>query len=220
VADWLRAALPLVALAAFLVAAWRLGYFHLKDPRRLDVAAEQLQGTPWLGPIFVTVYAILAAFAAPVSPLAYVAGAVFGVVRGTLFVWIASMLGAAAGYFLARSAWSEFTQRLLGRFRDKVRGFRTSDAFLTTLRLQLLPITPFGILNYAAGASHMSFSGFIGGTAIGIIPGTIAAVYVGDRIVAGYRENDKAAFLLAGLAVVALLALSFAPGLVARLKRS
>lgn len=217
--DWLRVGLPVIALAVFVVLAWRHGYFDLKHPQKLEGAAQRAQDIPWLGPIFVAVYGGLATFAAPVSPLAYGAGAVFGLVRGTLYVMIASLLGATAGYFLARSAWTGVARRLMGSFHDKMRELRHGSVFMTTLRLQLLPVMPFGIFNYAAGVAHFPFLPFIAGTAIGILPGTIAAVYVGDRIMAGITGSDKRAFVVASLVVAALFALSFAPTLIKKLRR-
>ena len=196
-----------------MVVAWRHGYFDLKNPEKLGAAAERVQDIPWLGPIFVAVYAGLAMLAAPVSPLAYGAGAVFGVVRGTIFVMLASLIGASVGYFLARSAWSGVARRLFGRFHGKLSQMRGGSVFLTTLRFQLLPIMPFGIFNYGAGAAHLPFFPFLAGTAIGILPGTIAAVYVGERIMAGITGSDRRAFVVAGLVVAALFALSFAPTL-------
>jgi uncharacterized membrane protein YdjX (TVP38/TMEM64 family) len=218
--DWLRVGLPIAALAVFIVVAWRHGYFDLKNPQKLGAAAQRVQDISWLAPIFVAVYAALAMLAAPVSPLAYGAGAVFGVVRGTAYVWLASVIGASAGYYLARSAWSGVARRLLGRFHDKLRDLRHSSVFLTTLRVQLLPIVPFGIFNYAAGVAHMAFFRFIAGTALGILPGTVAAVYVGDRLIAGITGSDRHAFVVAAVVVAALFALSFAPALVDRLRRA
>jgi uncharacterized membrane protein YdjX (TVP38/TMEM64 family) len=218
--DWLRVALPIIALAVFIIVAWKHGYFDLKNPEKLGAAAERVQDIPWLGPIFVGVYAGLAAFAAPVSPLAYGAGAVFGVIRGTIFVMVASLIGASAGYFLARSAWSGVARRLLGRFHGKLGEMRRGSVFLTTLRIQLLPIMPFGIFNYGAGVARLSFFPFLAGTAVGILPGTIAAVYVGERVMAGITGSDKRAFVVAGLVVASLFALSFAPTLVKRLRGS
>jgi uncharacterized membrane protein YdjX (TVP38/TMEM64 family) len=218
--DWIRVVLPLVAVAVFVVIAWRHGYFDLKNPQQLDAAAAKVQDIPWLGPIFVAVYAALATFAAPVSPLAYGGGAVFGVVRGTIFVMIASLIGASAGYFLARSAWSGVARRLLGRFHAKLHALRERNVFLMTLRTQLLPIVPFGIFNYAAGVAHLPFLPFIAGTAVGILPGTVAAVYVGDRLLAGITGSDRRAFVVAGLVVLALFALSFAPVVIQKVKQA
>lgn len=216
--DWLRLAAPAVLVAALVVVAWRLGYFSLKHPQQLNRAADRVQGLPWLTPIFVAVYALAATFATPVSPLAYGAGAVFGIVRGSILVWIASLIGATSGYWLARGAWSDAAHRLLGRYAERLRALRRGSVFLNTLRLQLLPIVPFGIFNYAAGTSRLTFTQFIAGTALGVIPGTIAAVYVGDRIAAGFVHGDSRAFLIAGIVVLALVAISFVPSLVEKLR--
>jgi uncharacterized membrane protein YdjX (TVP38/TMEM64 family) len=216
--DWLRLAIPIAVTITLVIAAWRLGYFHLKNPQALNAAAERAVDVPWLGPIFVVVYATVAALAAPVSPLAYGAGAVFGLARGSIYVWIGSMFGGAAGYWLARGAWAGPAHRLLGSHHDKLRELREGNAFLTTMRFQLLPIVPFGIFNYAAGTTGLSFPQFLGGTALGIVPGTIAAVYVGDRVAAGFRGSGKSAFLVAAAVMVGLIALSFAPTVIKKLR--
>jgi uncharacterized membrane protein YdjX (TVP38/TMEM64 family) len=207
-----------VLIAALIFAAWHFGYFDLKNPKHLEQAANKVQDVPWLGPMFVAAYGSLAALAAPVSPLAYGAGAVWGPIRGSIYVWIGSMLGATAGYWLARGVWAGTAHRLLGRYRDKLRAVGHTRVFLTTLRVQLLPIVPFGVFNYAAGASRLGFLPFILGTAVGIIPGSIAAVYVGDRIAAGLTGAGKQAFIVAGIVMVALLVVSFIPTIVEKLR--
>ena len=217
-ADWLRLVVPTLLLASLVVVAWRLGYFQLKNPQQLTSAADRVQGLPWLSPIFVLVYATAAAFATPVSPLAYGAGAVFGILRGSILVWGASLIGATAGYWLARGVWSGPAHRLLGRYSGKLHALRRGSAFLTTLRVQLLPIIPFGIFNYAAGTSRLPFTQFLAGTAAGIIPGTLLAVSVGDRIAAGFEHSDSRAFLVAGVVMLLLVALSFLPKLVEKLR--
>jgi uncharacterized membrane protein YdjX (TVP38/TMEM64 family) len=211
VTDWLRLAIPIAIAATFVIAAWRLGYFHLEKPGALNAAAARAQATPWLGPIFVGVYAAIAALAAPVSPLAYGAGAVFGLVKGSAFVWIGSMIGGSAGYWLARGVSSGSVRRLLQRHEERLRGLKGTGGFLTTFRLQLLPIVPFGIFNYAAGAARVPFLPFLGRTPLGIIPGTVAAEYIGDRIAAGFRGSGREAFIVAAIVMLALIGLSFIP---------
>lgn len=217
--DWLRLAVPVLLIAAFLIVAWKAGYFDLSDPKKLDAAAGKAQGIPWLGPVFAVAYAILAAFATPVSPLAYGAGAVFGLVEGSIWVWVGSMLGGPAGYWLARGAWADGAKRVLGRYHAKLSELQRSSAFLTTLRFQLMPIVPFGVFNYAAGATRLPFLPYVAGTAIAIIPGTIAAVYVGQEVVAGFRGRGKSAFLIATAVMLALIAVSFIPNLVKKWKQ-
>jgi uncharacterized membrane protein YdjX (TVP38/TMEM64 family) len=217
--DWVRIALPIIFVFAFMFVAWRLGYFKLRHPQHLGEAADRVRDVPWLGPIFVSVYAVMAAFAAPVSPLAYGAGAVFGPIRGTFFVWLASLIGAAGGYWMARGAWSGTALRLLGRYAGTLHSLRAQNTFLMTFRVQLLPIIPFGIFNYAAGASRLPFLRFMLGTALGIIPGTVAAVYIGDRISEGVGAHDTHAFEVAGVVAALLLVVSFSPTLIQKLRK-
>jgi uncharacterized membrane protein YdjX (TVP38/TMEM64 family) len=209
---------PLAIVGVFVLVAWRLGYFNLQHSDRLQHVAQRAGGSPWLAVLFVLIYAVLATFAAPVSPLAYAAGALFDLTPGLLAVWIGSMLGAAAGYWLARGAWSEPAHRLLSRYEAKFRQLREGHPLLTVMRLQLLPIVPFGIFNYAAGVAELPFVKFLGGTALGIIPGTVAAVYVGDQLAAGFKGGGSRAFLIAALVMLALLAFSFAPTLLRKIR--
>jgi len=217
--DWVRIALPIIFVFAFMFVAWRLGYFKLRHPQHLGEAADRVRDVPWLGPIFVSVYAAMGAFAAPVSPLAYGAGAVFGPIRGTFFVWLASLIGAAGGYWMARGAWSGTALRLLGRYAGTLHSLRAQNTFLMTFRVQLLPIIPFGVFNYAAGASRLPFLRFMLGTALGIIPGTVAAVYIGDRIIEGVGAHDTHAFEVAGVVAALLLVVSFSPTLIQKLRK-
>jgi uncharacterized membrane protein YdjX (TVP38/TMEM64 family) len=216
--DWARLIVPVLLIAAFIVTAWKLGYFNLKDPRKLNAAADKAQDVPWLGPLFAVAYAVVAAFAAPVSPLAYGAGALFGVVEGSVWVWVGSMLGATAGYWLARGVWTDSARRMLGRYDEKLRTLKQGNAFLTTARVQLLPIVPFGVFNYAAGATGIPFLAFLGGTALAVVPGTLAAVYVGERIADGFRGSGKSAFIIAALVMIALFGLSYVPSLIRKLR--
>jgi uncharacterized membrane protein YdjX (TVP38/TMEM64 family) len=214
--DWVRISIPVAVLAALVVAAWQLGYFELAEPDTLHETARRVRGIPWLAPMFVCVYATLAALAAPVSPLAYGAGAVFGLVEGSIVVWSASMIGSAAGYTLARTVWSESARRLLGRHEDKLRKLQDGNTFLTVLRIQLLPVVPFGLLTYAAGTARVRFLSYWLASGVGIIPSTIAAVYVGDRVRAGVRGSSGHPFLVAGAVMVGVFFLSFLPTIITR----
>src|SRR2546430_16838797 len=51
VTDWMRAGLPLVALAAFIIVAWRDRFFYLKNPDERDAGAQRMQGISWTGSV-------------------------------------------------------------------------------------------------------------------------------------------------------------------------
>lgn len=214
--DKIRLIAPVVVYAILAVVAWKLGYFH---EQKIAAAAQNSRGTLWIGGTFVLIYGAIAAIALPVGPLAYTAGAVFGFLRGSILVWLGSMIGAVAGYYLAHGVWAKSARRLLGRYNDKLHGLRKGNVFLTAFRLQLMPVIPFGAFNYAAAISKLPPASFFAGTAVGIIPGTLLATFIGDRFIAGVHGKSKMPYLFAALAVVALLALSFAPKLWDRLRK-
>jgi uncharacterized membrane protein YdjX (TVP38/TMEM64 family) len=208
--DKIRLVAPIILYAVLATIAWRLGYFREQN---VAAAAASSRGSPWVGAVFTIIYAAVAALALPVSPLAYAAGAVFGFWRGSTLVWIGSMLGAFAGYYLARGILAAPAHTLLRHYEGKLRDLRHGNVFMTAFRLQLMPIVPFGAFNYAAGISRLSPLPFFAGTALGIIPGTLMAVFIGDRFVAGVYGKSKTPYLFAGLALLGLFALSFAPKL-------
>jgi len=213
--DKVRLLAPLAIYAILAFIAWKLGYFRTQ---KVTEAAGNAATNPWVGVGFVLVYALVASVALPVGPLAYGAGAIFGFWRGSILVWIGSMLGAVGGYHVARGIWSRPARRLLGRYKDKIHDLDKGSVFLNTFRLQLMPIIPFGVFNYAAGISELSLREFLAGTAVGIIPGTLMATFIGDRIIAGVRGEGKQPYLLAAGVALIVLALSFAPTLWEKLR--
>jgi uncharacterized membrane protein YdjX (TVP38/TMEM64 family) len=199
---------PFIIYASVTLVVWKLGYFHIE---KVSAAAENSAGGVLVGTAFVLLYGALACIAVPISPLAYGAGAVFGFMRAAVLVWCGSMLGAIGGYYLARGILAKPARRLLGPYNQKLRDIRKGNVFLTALRLQLMPIVPFGAFNYAAAVSKLDILPFLAGTAVGIVPGTLLATFIGDRVVAGVHEKTRTPYLVAGAAVLAVLALSFAP---------
>jgi uncharacterized membrane protein YdjX (TVP38/TMEM64 family) len=209
-ADWLRLIVPGIIFVGLIALAWKLGYFQLENSQQLETTVHRVSGDPWLLPIFAVAYTVMVALAFPASPLAYAAGTLFGFWRGSIIVWVASLIGAAGGYWLARGAWSGMAKRMLGRHSNMLTQLKGTDPFLTTLRMRILPIVPFGGFTLAAAVSKLSFPGFMVGTALGAVPSTVAAVYVGDRVMAGIRGGSGHPFIIAGALSAALLLLSFA----------
>src|SRR5205085_12468616 len=74
----------------------------------------------------------------------------------------------------------------------------------------LLPYTTLfrSALNYAAAISKLSPLPFFLGTAVGIIPGTLLAAFIGDRLAAGIHGKSKRPYLFAGAGVLIMLGLS------------
>ena len=213
--DKVRLIAPVVAYAGLAVIAWKLGYFH---EQKVTALAEASTRGLYVGAAFVLIFAAGSALALPVTPLAYGAGAVFGFWRASILVWAGSMLGSIGGYYLARGIWAKPARRLLGRYNEKLHSLGEGNVFLTSLRLQLIPVKPFGVFNYAAGISKLDPLPFFAGTALGIIPGTLMATFIGDRLAAGAHGKSRKPYLVAGAVALLAIALSFGPKLWEKLR--
>ncbi|HJP58753.1 MAG TPA: VTT domain-containing protein [Gemmatimonadaceae bacterium] len=208
--DKARLVAPVVIYAILAVVAWKLGWFH---EQKVAAMARASTRSLYVDSAFVLIYAAGCALALPVTPLAYGAGAVFGFWRASILVWTASMLGAIAGYYLARGILEKPARALLGRSNEMLRSLRKGNVFLTSLRFQLMPVKPFGVFNYAAAISKLDPVPFFAGTAIGIIPGTLMATFIGDRVAAGAHGKSRKPFLVGGAVALLAITLSFAPKL-------
>jgi uncharacterized membrane protein YdjX (TVP38/TMEM64 family) len=109
------------------------------------------------------------------------AGYVYGFAPGLAFVVAGWLVAALFSYALGRAVARPLLRSLLGdRFVRLEHGMARGG---TTLLLsgRLVPIVPFALVGYAAGATHVSLWRFAWTTVVGYLPLTIAVVYLGSK---------------------------------------
>jgi uncharacterized membrane protein YdjX (TVP38/TMEM64 family) len=173
------------------------------------------------GPIlFVLLYIAAAVMMAPAFVLSVAAGALFGVWRGSLLVFVSATLGAMAAYGVARSVTGTRLVRWVMRDR-RVEGVRRAVArkgVWVQFLLRLSPIVPYVLLNYALGFSRVRVRDFLV-ACFGMIPTIVMYTYygrvVGDvaKIAAGVappRGPEYYVLLVVGLiaTVIATMAIT------------
>ena len=109
------------------------------------------------------------------------AGYVYGFVPGLALVVGGWLLAALVTYALGYSVGRPVLQQLLGRRFSWLT--TTMERGGTTLLLsgRLVPIVPFALLGYAAGATHVNLWRFSWTTVIGYLPLTTAVAFLGSR---------------------------------------
>lgn len=216
-----RAALKLLALVALLsLAGWFLARGEIDTPREFVERAMGLRDAWWAPAAFVVVYAVLATLDFSGLVLTLAGGALFGLGWGVVINTLGANLGASGGFWLARAFGRDGVRGLVGRRLAAVDRVVETGGFLWLLRLRLVPVVPFNLLNLAAGLTAIQWSTFAAVTALGILPGTIIYTWFANALVAGSREASRDAVLRVGLASGALILLSFAPWIVRRLRRA
>ena len=173
-ASWMRLALMLVAVGALVFMGRRLGGL-------LPSFAAWVQSLGAWGPVvFILGYATAVVALVPAVLLTLAAGAIFGVVWGAVWVFIAAVLGSAAAFLVSRYVARDLVARRLAanpRFAAVDRAVGREGRKIVFL-LRLSPLFPFVLLNYALGLTTVRFADYLL-AAVGMIPGTILYVYYG-----------------------------------------
>jgi uncharacterized membrane protein YdjX (TVP38/TMEM64 family) len=132
--------------------------------------------------VYALVYAICVVFFVPASILTLGAGAIFGLVAGTLVVIVGATLGATIAFILARTVMRRRVEKMTegnAKFRALDRAITREGAKIVLL-VRLSPIFPFTYINYAFGLTGVRLATYIWTTLIGIAPATFAFVYIGS----------------------------------------
>lgn len=176
---WIKPVLIIAAIVALLV----LGGKYLDLQQRL---ADVLAWIENLGPAGMGVYALLYIFACvlfiPGSILTLGAGAIYGVVAGSLLVSVSSTLGATAAFLVGRY----FARDWIAKKIDGNTRFTTIDnavaeeGWKIVGLTRLSPIFSFNLLNYAYGLTRVSLREYVLASWIGMLPGTVMYVYIGS----------------------------------------
>jgi phospholipase D1/2 len=194
-----------VAVLLALAALWHWGPLAtLTNPQHLDELGQELIGG-WGGLAAVlAVYLIGSVTMFPVIVLIAATGLLFGPVTGLLVAVTGSLLGAVAGYGVGAAIGRETLHRLSGRRIDRISRQLARRGIMAVTIIRLLPLLPFTLVNFAAGASHIRLRDFVVGTFIGMAPGISAMTLFSSQLGQVLRAPGVVNIgLLVGLLLVA-----------------
>jgi uncharacterized membrane protein YdjX (TVP38/TMEM64 family) len=170
-----------------------------------DVRGAVAAAGAWAPVLFVLLSGALTVAPVPRTVFTVAAGVLFGSVVGVLLAVAGTTLAAVLAFWLVRLVGGRFVARHVHRPGVAwVRRRLDRSGLLAVLSLRLIPMVPFSVLNYAAGLSGVRFAPYVLGTVLGILPGTVAVVVLGDAVTGG--EPHPA--LLAVSAVCGLVGLA------------
>jgi len=181
---WLAA----VILLALLAALWLSGAGDALTLEQLKARQAGLEA--WTGDnlwraslLFFAGYVLVTALSIPgAAVMTLAAGALFGLLHGTVLVSFASTLGATLAFLAARFL---LRQPLRDRYGERLKTFdagieRDGAFYLFTLRL--VPLFPFFMINLLAGLTHLRAWTYAWVSQLGMLPGTVVYVYAGTQL--------------------------------------
>jgi uncharacterized membrane protein YdjX (TVP38/TMEM64 family) len=200
-----------VLVAAALI--WVLYYFMIPSSlqRQVARALDWVANLGLWGPIvFLVLYVLACVCFVPGSVLTLGAGALFGVVKGTILVSPSATLGATAAFLVGRYLARDWVARKIENNPE----FRAVDKAVAeegwkiVLLTRLSPAFPFNLLNYAFGLTRIRLRDYVLASWIGTLPGTILYVYIGSLAQAGARHTTPAEWALRVVGLLATLAVT------------
>ena len=150
-----------------------------------ELLRDALQWVDNLGAIapiaFIVIYIIATVAFLPGSVLTLGAGVLFGVIKGSIYVFFGATIGATLAFLVGRYlARGWISNKIAGNQKfsaiDRAVG---KEGLKIVLLTRLSPIFPFNLLNYGLGVTGVSLKDYVLGS-IGMIPGTIMYVYIGS----------------------------------------
>jgi len=132
---------------------------------------------------YMAIYILVTSLSLPgAAIMTLAAGALFGLVVGTIVVSFASTIGATLACFVSRFILRDWIQ---SKFGDKLRTInegveKEGSFYLFTLRL--IPIFPFWLINLVMGLTKMPLKTFYWVSQLGMFAGTIVYVNAGKEL--------------------------------------
>ena len=183
-----RKLLLLLALAVLIGAFFALDlgrFFSLDYFKSQQTAIEAYRAAhPGLtAGLFFAIYVAVTGLSLPgAAIMTLAAGAIFGLLWGTVIVSFASTLGATLAFLAARFLLGDWVQ---GKFGDRLKAInagmeKEGGFYLFTLRL--IPIFPFFVINLAMGLTPIRTWTFYWVSQVGMLAGTLVYVNAGTQL--------------------------------------
>ena len=189
--------LPLAIIGLILGVSIYFDLHHLISFEVLKENREEL--TAWVRQnflvacfTFIIIYTVSVAASLPGAAfLTITGGFLFGVVTGSLLVVFSATLGATCIFLAVQTAFAEaLAKKTAGWVKKMEEGFQ-KNAFNYLLSIRLVPIFPFWIVNIVPALLGMKLRSYVLATAIGIIPGSVVYVLVGNGLGAVIDEGEN-----------------------------
>lgn len=198
----LRLLLLAIGLLIGLAMAW--AWTPLRQWLDVDAAVGALRDFgQTFGPVAaIAGFALAATLAVPLVFLTLVALAAYGPWMGLGCAVAGALLSASASYLMGAALGREVVRKLAGPRINALSERMASHGLVAVIALRLVPVAPFAVVNMVAGSSHIRLLHLLAGTAIGMMPSTLAMMFFVDQITEALRQPSALTFALLALTVL------------------
>lgn len=134
----------------------------------------------WAPIAYIALYVVATVLVLPSTALNLTGGAIFGPWLGTVWTSLGAIIAAIVAFAFTRTVGREaIAKRLAGRWQAMDAQMRQGGLFYM-FAIRLVPIMPYGLVNFAAGLTSISFKDYLLGTVIGTVPSVLPFVLLGS----------------------------------------
>lgn len=175
-----------------VIAFYVIGNF---DSERLQTQLKQMG---IFAPIlYILVYTVATILILPSTALNLLGGAFFGVWWGTLWTSIAAITAAIVTFTFTRTVGRKWVKKkLAGRWKVIDAEIRQGGLFYL-FSIRLLPIIPYGLVNFTSGLTSISFKDYLIGTTLGTVPGLLPFVMLGSSGLKAVKTGEILPLIMA-----------------------
>ena len=184
----------LIAVAAIvcLTALWKYTPLsELLEPQRITAWAKEAGDSWWAPLLVIAAYAPACIVMFPRPVITLFAVVAFGPWLGFAYAMTGIELAAWLTYVAGQHFNRNTVRRVSGPRVNRIVGVLRNRGLLAITALRLVPLAPFAVEGIVAGAVRIKLWHFLLGTALGILPGTLAATIFGGQLEAAL-ENPRA----------------------------
>ncbi len=177
-------------LTVFCVVVTGIAVYLLGGINPAQLQTWLKQAGIWAPIIYISIYTVATVLVLPSTALNLTGGAIFGLWWGLLWTSIAAVIAAVVAFTFTRTVGREtIARKLAGHWQAMDAQMRQGGLFYM-FAIRLLPIIPYGLVNFAAGLTSIRFRDYLLGTILGTVPGLLPFVMLGSSGLQAIRTGD------------------------------
>ncbi|MCB5191463.1 VTT domain-containing protein [Methylobacillus arboreus] len=188
-----------ITLVAAIALSWKVTPLsEFATPEKIVPLLEQLQNTAWAFPAGIAAYVVGTLIFLPHVVMTGTVVIVFAPVEAFLVAMLGSLISVSIGWAAGLGLGQKSLRAMLGKYAGKISQYARDGGVMGLTLLRLLPVAPFTAVNLALGMMKVPYITLLIATLLGLLPGTLVSVFIGQSALALFKNPDVGNFALVG----------------------
>jgi uncharacterized membrane protein YdjX (TVP38/TMEM64 family) len=176
--------LVVAAIASYFIfdLGQHLSLENFKAQQAEIIAAKNANPALYIAGFFLIYVAVTGLSIPGAAIMTLIAGALFGLVLGTIIVSFASTIGATLAFLGSRYVLRDWVQSKFGERLKAIDDGLAKDGAFYLFTLRLIPVFPFFVINLLMGLTRIKTLTYFWVSQLGMLAGTIVYVNAGTQI--------------------------------------